>query len=578
MEEQRTITELKRRIRIATGEEAADLLFINGKVVSTFTGELLELPVAVAGGRICALGGSALKARKTIDLGGAYLLPAFTDPHIHVESSMLTPEGFAEAVVPHGTGATVSDPHEIVNVLGMPGYAYMRRASKGLPIDIFFTIPSCVPATHMETSGADIGVEETAKALDDYPDAPALSEMMNFPGVIAGDEEVLGKVEAARLRGRPVDGHSPGLVGDGLNAYLNAQIFTDHECMTVSEARGKLRRGMWVLMREGSAAKNLRDLVGVVDAGNFSRVCIASDDRHPDDLIVEGHLDHSLRVAVSAGIDPLWAVRMVTLNPAQLYGFGDRGGIAPGFRADLLVAGDLEAFEILEVYHGGIKVAEHGTLLQPIHRKSAEGTLASVRLPGDFEVLKSRFKAYPAAGRVRVIGIEPDQIVTRNEVGEASEAGPGKELQFAAVVERHRGTGNVGLGFVRGFGLQSGAFASTVSHDSHNLVVVGASPSDMAAAAEAVGKMGGGFAVVKEGRLLASLTLEVAGLMSRGDAGAVSASLRRVHEAAKACGCLLPSPFMTLAFIALPVIPALKLTDKGLVDVNRFEIVPLVVA
>ncbi len=397
---------------------------------------------------------------------------------------------------------------------------------------------------------------------------------MNFPGVIHGVPDVLAKIHAARSRGFAVDGHSPGLSGADLEAYLNAGILTDHECMGAEEARAKLRSGMWVLMREGSAAKNLRDLASLVTPANAHRICIASDDRHPDDLVREGHLDHALRVAVEAGIDPLMAVRFVTLNPATLYGFRDRGGIAPSYLADLVVLSDLRKFDVLSVFHRGLRVAEHGEMLAEIPRRDARGTLASVHLPRD---LQEKLGAYPAAGRVRVIGVEPEQIVTRSEVGDASEAGPGKTLQFAAVVERHRNTGNVGLGFVSGFGLAGGALASTVSHDSHNCVLVGTSPVEMAHAARVVAEMGGGQAVVRGGEVLAALPLPVAGLMSTARAADVALELERLHAAARACGCLLPAPFMTLAFIALPVIPALKLTDLGLVDVGQFKIVPLMV-
>lgn len=568
-----SLESMARRIRVARGQERADLLFVNGKVACTFTGELLDLPVAVAEGRVVSLGGSH-EAHEVFDLGGAILAPAFTDPHIHVESSMLTPEGFAEAVVPHGTGATVSDPHEIVNVLGLAGLEFMCASARDLPLDIFFSLPSCVPATHMETAGAELDAEATAKALDRFPDAPALSEMMNFPGVIFGVPDVLEKLRAAHSRGFPVDGHSPGLAGPDLDAYLNGCVLTDHECMGPDEAREKLRRGMVVFLREGSAAKNLLDLLPCVTAANLHRVCIASDDRHPDDLLNEGHLDHSLHLAVGAGLDPLWALRMVTLNPAQVYGWRDRGGIAPGYRADLVVLEDLKAFRVRQVWHGGKKVAQDGTLIEPIARRDAGATLSSVHLPPD---LSAKLRAYPASGTARVIGVEPAQIVTRSERGDLADAGPGKGFQFAAVVERHRGTGNVGLGLVRGFGLEAGALASTVSHDSHNLVLVGVSPAEMEAAARAVAEMGGGLAVVRDGSVLAKCPLPVAGLMSQGNAREVAASLQELHAAARACGCVLPAPFMTLAFIALPVIPSLKLTDKGLVDVDAFAPVALMI-
>lgn len=570
MRSRESLESLARRIRVARGLEPADLLLVHGKVLSTFTGEVLETPVAVAEGRVAALGDPGAGARETVDLKGAYLAPAFTDAHIHVESSMLTPEGFAEAVAPHGTGAVVSDPHEIVNVLGMEGFRYMTEAGRPCPLDFLFTIPSCVPATPLETAGAEMAPREVEEALAAFPEAPGLSEMMNFPGVLLCDGGVLGKIHAAWRRGKPVDGHAPGLSGADLDAYLGAGIATDHECLTAEEAREKMRRGMWLLAREGSAARNLEALLPAVEGRSVSRLCLVSDDRHPEDLVEEGHLDAVLRKAVALGLDPLDAVRAVTLNPAAVYGFSDRGGIAPGFLADLVVLEDLRNFRVREVYHRGRRVAREGGLLEPL-RRHAPPAASRIRLPEDLE---ARLSAYPREGTVRVMGVEASQIVTRDERGEAAEAGAG-EVQFAAVVERHRGTGNVGLGYVRGFGLREGALASTVAHDSHNLVVVGTSATDMALAARALQERGGGQAVVAGGKIRALLPLEVGGLMSLRAARDVVEDLRALHRAAGSLGCRLPAPFMTLSFLALPVIPALKLTDRGLVDVRRFEVVPL---
>ena len=559
-----------RRIKVARGEEPADILFKNCRVADLFCSTLKEACVAVAEGAVVSVGDGALDAAEVVDLGGKVLAPSFIDAHIHIESSMLTPEGFAEAVVPHGTGATVSDPHEIANVLGLQGLEYMKGASRGIPMDIFYTVPSCVPATHMETAGAELGPDDIKRAVDILGDPPALSEMMNFPGVIFAVPEVLRKLAVARELGLLIDGHSPGLRGKDLDAYLSGGISTDHECLTADEALEKLRKGMWVLMREGSAAKNLRELIPAVDAGNAHRICIASDDRHPDDLVSEGHLDHSLRVAVGAGLDPMLALRMVTLNPATLYRLEGRGAIAPGYRADLVVLEDMKDFRVASVYRFGAKVAEDGKLLAPINRAASAASSSGVKLPAD---LRTKLNAYPAAGKVRVIGVSGAQIVTSSEIADASDAGPSRLLQFAAVVERHRGTGNVGLAFVKGFGLKAGALASTVAHDSHNLVMVGTSPVELESAANAVAEMGGGLVVASGGKVLARLPLPVAGLMSRGSATEVAASLSKLHAAVRECGCELPAPFMTLSFIALPVIPSLKLTDRGLVDVGKFQIV-----
>ncbi len=564
---------IARRIRVARGDEPADLLFVNGRVVSTFTSEIIETEVAVAGGRVASLGG-VRAAREVVDLKGAYLAPAFTDGHIHIESSMMTPEGFAEAAVPHGTGLCVSDPHEIANVLGLKALGYMKRAASGLPVDIFFTVPSCVPATSMETSGASLGPEDVARAFGIIEGAPALSEVMNFPGVIFQDYGVLEKIALARARGVAIDGHSPALSGPGLDAYISAGISTDHECLTPAEAAEKMRRGMYLFMREGSAAKNFLDLLPAVNPGNIHRACIVSDDLHPDDLLREGHMDRVLRKGAAAGQNPLDLIRMVTLNPASAYGLKWRGGIAPAYYADLVVLEDLRGFKVREVYHRGVRVASNGELLARISRKNASDVLSSVHLPAG---LAGRLGSFPRSGRVRVIGVEPSQITTRSETGDASESGPGKPLQFAAVIERHGANGNVGLGFVSGFGLKRGAIASTVSHDSHNLVAVGCTAGEIEFAARTVASMGGGLAAVHGDEVLAKLPLEVAGLMSGVAAAQLASGLRDLHRAAKELGCILPSPFMTLAFIALPVIPSLKLTDKGLVDVEKFAIVPLAV-
>lgn len=563
--------DLKHRIRVAMGQEPADILFRNGRVVSTFTEEIIATDLAVARGKIVALG-HVENAENIVDLHGAYLCPALIDAHIHIESSMLSPEGFAEAVTIHGTGAVVSDPHEIVNVFGLKGLKYMLDASKNLPLDIFYGIPSCVPATHMETSGGEIKAQDIRRAFELNPDTPVLSELMNYPGVFLGIDEVLDKICVARELGLNIDGHSPMLSGKELNAYLNARILTDHECATAEEALEKLRRGMYVLMREGSAARNLKDLIPVLSDRTAHRVCIASDDRHPDDLLHKGHLDFTWREMIRHGIDPVRALRLLSLNAALVYRMDDRGGLGVGYRADFFIVDDLEHPVVKTVYHGGVKVAENGAILTPIPRHDTAGVTSSVHLPAN---LSECLQKFPKQGAVRVIGIVEGQLVTESLQGKVEDVREG-DLCYLAVVERHGKNGGVGLGFVKGLGLARGALASTVAHDHHNLILAGKSLADMEAAARAAERMGGGFVLVSGGEVKASVSLPIGGIMSPRSAKEVAASLDTMDRVLKDMGVPLHSPFMVLSFLALSVIPHLKLTDMGLVDVDRFEIVPLV--
>ena len=567
-----TKQDLKHRIRVAMDQEPADTLFVNGKIVSTFTEEAFAADMAVAKGKVVAFG-HVTKAKTTVDLKGAYVCPALIDSHIHIESSMVTPEGFAEAVVPHGTGATVSDPHEIVNVFGLKGLEYMIKASAGLPLEIFYTIPSCVPATHMETSGGVLKAKDIVKAYELNRTAPALSEMMNYPGVFFGDDEVLEKICVAQSLGLNVDGHSPMLMGKELNAYLNARIHTDHECTTVDEARAKLRRGMYVLMREGSAARNLSGLIGILSDRTAHRLCIASDDADPYELSHDGHLDRVWRMLIAAGVDPIRALRLMSLNPATVYRMADRGGLGIGYRADFFITESLTQPVVRSVYHDGVHVAENGQLLKAIPRQDAKEVMASVHLPANFS---DALKNYPKSGKVRVIGVLEGQLVTESLTENAAEIGK-KDIAYLAVVERHGKNGNVGLGYITGLGIKAGALASTVAHDHHNLLLAGKNIKDMEVAAKAVEKMGGGFALVKDGEVKASVPLAVAGIMSLKTAKDVAKELHTLEDACKSVGITGKSPFMVLSFMALSVIPHLKLTDMGVVDVDKFAIVPLLV-
>jgi adenine deaminase len=572
----RTHLPLDAVIRCGRGEEPADLLLTNGQVVNVFTGQVLPADVAIAGELIVGVG-EGYAARETVDLGGRVVCPGFIDGHLHIESTMLTPYQFARAAVPRGTTAVVCDPHEIANVLGLDGVRYMLAASQGLPLTVFAMASSCVPATHLETAGASLSAEELATLLD-HPRVLGLAEMMNYPGLLFGAPEVLAKIEAARDRDLPIDGHAPGLSGRDLQAYVATGVRSDHECTRPEEAREKLRAGMYLMIREGTTERNLTELLPVVTPQNARRCLLVSDDRHPDDLMDRGHLDHSIRLAVAQGLNPVTAVQMVTLNAAERFRLWDRGAVAPGYRADLAVLDGLETLNVEEVYSGGRLVARGGQML-PAAPPEAAAAPPSVQV--DWESLNLEIPAQGA--RARVIGVVPGQIVTqaltlpvKRQNGLAA-ADPERDLLKMAVIERHAATGNVGLGFVQGMGLKRGALASTVAHDSHNLIVVGTNDADMLAAARAVAEMGGGLAAVAGGNVAAQLPLPVAGLMSKEPLETVRARMEALLAAARDLGSGLPNPFMTLSFLALPVIPALKLTDKGLVDVNRFDFVPLFV-
>jgi adenine deaminase len=471
----------------------------------------------------------------------------------------------------------VADPHEIANVLGVEGVRYMLHASQDLPLDLYFMAPSCVPSTEWETSGASLGPAEIAKLLEEER-VLGLAEVMDYPGVIRGRRENLEKIIAARALGKVVDGHAPGLSGEGLIAYLNAGIGTDHECTTLEEAREKLRLGMRIMIREGSQAKNMADLLPLVRPETARRFLLVSDDREAQDLLGEGHLDALLRKAISLGLPPHLAVQMVTLNPAEYFGLPDRGAVAPGRIADLVVVDNLQDFTPLLVFKGGRLIATEGDLHQEIPRLRDPATLTTVRV-GTLSSERLRIKA--SRRMVRVIDLVPGQIVTRRVVLEARVvdgeilADLSRDTLKLVVAERHGRNGNVGLGLVRGFGLRQGAFASSVAHDSHNLVAVGGEDRDILAALEGVIKMGGGLTVAAGGTVQASLPLPVAGLMSPEPPASVAAAMDRLHREARELGSPLPTPFAVLSFLALPVIPELRLTDRGLVDVGRGEIVPL---
>ena len=562
---------LARRLRVARGEAPADLVLAGGRIADLYRGSWQKIDVALFDGIIAGLGdydGPRMEVR------GSYILPGLIDGHLHPESSMLTPRELARALLPLGTTTVVADPHEIANVWGTAGLDYLLAASRGLPLDFFFMLPSCVPASPLESAGAVL----TADLLAAYRRRPrvlGLAEVMNFPGVVSGEAGLLRKL-ALFPRG-PVDGHAPLLSGKALSAYRLAGIGSDHECTQLDEAREKLSLGFYLMLREGSLAKNLQDLLPAVTAASLRRAMLVTDDCHPEDLL-KGHLNALLKKAVSLGCDPLQAVTMATLNPAEYFRLGDRGGLAPGLKADLLVVGDLQGFQIQKVFKNGRLVADGGELLADLPSQEAAVPATPFRVREfPLEALSPR----AAGDLVKVIGLIPGQLLTEKRVlpapvkGGRLAADPGRDLLKLAVVERHHGSGNLGLGLVQGFGMRRGALASSVAHDSHNIVVVGALESDMLLAVRRLTTLGGGLVVVAAGQVLAELPLPIAGLMSPRPLEEVAAAYSRLKTAYRGLGGVLPDPFMALSFLALPVIPELKLTDLGLVDVHRFQVVPL---
>jgi adenine deaminase len=567
---------LEDRIQIASGEGKADLLIKNGRVVNVFSGEIEKKDIAIFGGMIIGFGD--YRAKKIIDVEGDFLCPGLIDGHVHIESSMVTIPEFARAVLPNGTTTVVIDPHEIANVLGQKGIRFMAESARRIPLNVFIMIPSCVPATHMETSGATLKATDLKPLLEE-PWAIGLAEMMNFPGVIYRDPEVLKKIEVAK--GKRIDGHAPMLSGKGLYAYVSAGIRSDHECTTLKEAKEKMKNGMWIMIREGTTARNLKDLLPLVTPKNSRRFFFVTDDRHPKELLEEGHINSMVKKAIKLGVDPVLAIQMATLNAAEYFRLDDLGAIAPGYRADIITFDHLSRFQIKKAFKDGVLVAEKGKIFP--HLKKTRLLPSTIRKMGlrikplqkDDLILRSD---QPFA---KVIQLVPDQIVTRKVIKEIrlSEgvAYPNlkEDILKIAVVERHRATGNIGIGFVQGFGLKKGAIGSTVAHDSHNLVIVGTNDLDILKTVEVIQAMGGGLAAVSEQRVLASLPLPIAGLMAEVPVRDVNERLKALLNLTKALGCKLPDPFMTLSFLSLPVIPELKITDKGLVDVNQFKIVPL---
>ena len=564
---------LEEIIQVGRGEKAADLLLKNARVVDVLSGDIIDTDVALHAGRVAGFG--SYESQEVMDLEGRFLCPGFIDGHIHVESTMLVPPEFARTVSPQGTTSVVIDPHEIANVLGIEGINYMLRASAGLPVTFYIMLPSCVPATNMETSGARLSSGDLALMLP-RKRVIGIAEMMNYPGVLAGDREVLNKIRIAD--GRRVDGHAPGLTGKDLCAYVDAGISSDHECVSADEAREKLRLGMYIMVREGTTEKNLKELVKIITPENSRQFMLVTDDRHPGDLLNEGHIDHNIRMAIAEGVPSMTAIQMATINTASYFGIRDIGAVAPGFKADLAVLDDLEKVTVWRVIKDGRIVADRGRALAFEAEPPASVIRGTVNIDNASLV---DMTVEVEGGKIKVIGVVPGQIVTKKLLLEPKledgkvVADPERDIIKIAVVERHTASGNVGLGFLQGMGLKKGAMATSVAHDSHNVIVVGANDADMREAVIEIARMNGGAVVVEDGQVLAKLPLPVAGLMSDQPARDVAAAVSEVIGAAQDLGCVLPDPLITLSFMALAVIPELKLTDMGLVDVERFELVGL---
>lgn len=563
---------MKEWIKVALGEMPADVVLKNGSYVDVFTGSLRTGDIALFDGLIVGVGG-CYRGKEEVNLDGKIVIPGLIDGHMHIESTQLTPEELAKAIVPHGTTTIVADPHEIANVCGMDGVEYMIKASESVPLDVKIMLPSCVPATPFENSGAILN-DAVIKREIARNDLFGLGEFMNYPGVIACSDNDVNKLAAARASDKIVDGHAPGLTGKALNAYLVSGIATDHECVTAQEIDEKIAKGMYVHIREGSATRNARANAPAVTASNMRRCILCTDDRHVCSLRKQGHVDNVIRVLVDAGVPPIWAITMGTLNVAECYGLRRRGGIAPGWKADLAIVNNLTEFSVSAVYIDGKLVAKDGAPLFSPRPYRSEKVLSTVHIK---DISPSRFDLRLKGDKAKVIRLLPDNVVTESVVRtvpvvEGIAEVKGTDLLKLAVVERHHATGNVGLGLIEGYGLKNGAIALTVSHDSHNVIVLGDDSADMNTAVRELERMGGGMTLVSRGKIVGSIPLEIAGLMTYADIGTMEKNLSALTDAAYAMGVTRSvEPFMSLSFLALVVIPELKITDKGLFDVQSFS-------
>ena len=564
-------------INVARGLEKADLVIKNANIVNVLSEEIHKGDIAICDGVIAGIGEN-YSGEKEIDINGAYVTPSFIDGHVHLESTMMLPKEFVKTVLPAGTTTVIIDPHEISNVLGLHGISFMHEAVKDLPMNVYTMLPSCVPATPFETSGFDLNSYDLSLLID-KPWVLGIAEMMNFPGVLNHDKNVMAKLELAKSRGKRIDGHAPYLSGKDLCGYIASGVKSDHECTTPEEAIEKLRLGVYVMIREGTAAKDLDALIPVLKTSNTRKCIFVTDDRHPADL--KEHINGMVRRVVEAGVDPIKAVQVASLNTAEYFGLKDLGAIAPGYKADLLVLPDLKTFKPDIVLKDGQVVAQDGKLAVEIPENDAIATRNSVNVRwitmDDFKIQTEG----DGVKKVRALEVIPHQLITKSVMSDVqvvdgnAVSNVETDTLKICVIERHRATGNIGKGFVKGFNLKCGAIASTVAHDSHNMIVIGTNDFDMYTAAVALIKCQGGKVVVKDGEIISQLPLPIAGLMSDKEFDFVVEKCDELNKAAHSIGCKLEDPFMTMGFLSLPVIPELKITDKGVFDTNKFDFVDI---
>lgn len=578
------VKHLQENVFASIGKIAPELVLKNGKFVNVFTNQLESGDIAIHNGYIVGIGDyssndnlEAVHQTKYIDCSGKILCPGFLDGHIHIESSMLSPGEFAASVVPHGTTAVITDPHEITNVAGKLGIEYMLESTKGLPLDVYFMLPSCVPATALDESGAILEADDLEEFLDN-PRVLGLAELMNSYGTLLGDEGIFRKIAITKKYNKIVDGHAPGLQGKGLNGYVAAGVISDHECSTIENAIEKLSRGQWIMIREGTAAKNMDALMPLFQPPYCYRCMLVTDDKHPGDIIEYGHVDYLIRQAVSKGADPILAVKMATIQPAEYFGIKNTGAIAPGYKADIAVVDNLNDMNVVEVYKEGKLVAQNKKILNAsINSKKDLNKFDKIYTSFHMKELEPEdFKVKETGKFMRVIELVDGELLTNELILPFNGTGVDIEQDIVKLVvaERHLNTGHIGIGFLKGYGLKNGAVASSIAHDSHNLIIVGTNDLDMSIAANCVRKNQGGLALVSEGKILGELPLPIAGIMCDEKAEEVEEKLGAMKEEAARLGTSKGiDPFMTLAFISLPVIPDIKLTTHGLVKVDTQELI-----